>query len=92
MSGDPSVAANIPMLFMILSKLNARNVHVGSKLNYSHLSNKCEVMLTDFGQFNPPQKKVPPPPLLISLQNFPIFLQNLMMIFLTVILSHKTLF
>ena len=33
MSGDPSVVANIPMLFMILSKLNARNVHVGSKLN-----------------------------------------------------------
>ena len=32
MIGDPYVAANIPMLFMILSKLNARNVHVGSKL------------------------------------------------------------
>ena len=38
------------------------------------------------------QKKIPPPHLLISLQNFPIFLQNLMMIFLTVILSYKTLF
>ena len=61
-------------------------------LDYSHLSNKHEVTLTDFEKFRPPQNKIPPPRLLISLQNYPIFLQNLMTIFLTVILSHKTLF
>ena len=58
---------------------------------YSHLSNKREVTLADLEKFHPPQKN-PPPRLLISLQNFPIFLQNLMTIFLTVILSYKTLF
>jgi len=54
---------------------------------YSHLSNKREVTLIDFEKFHPTQKKIPPPRLLISLQNFPIFLQNLMTIFLTVILQ-----
>ena len=42
--------------------------------DYSHLSNKREVTLTDFEKFHPPQKN-PPPRLLISLQNFLIFLQ-----------------
>ena len=27
--------------------------------NYTHLSNKREVMLTDFGKFHPPQKNPP---------------------------------
>ena len=34
--------------------------------NYSHLSNKREVTLTDFEKFHPPQKKIHPPQLLIS--------------------------
>ena len=42
---------------------------------YSHLSNKREVTLTDFEKFHPPQKRIPPPHLLISMQNFPIFLK-----------------
>ena len=50
---------------------------------YSHLSNKRDVTLTDFGKFHPAH-------LLISLQNFQY--SNLMKIFLTVILSYKSLF
>ena len=29
--------------------------------DYSHLSNKREVTLTNFEKFHPPQKKIPPP-------------------------------
>ena len=51
-----------------------------------------EFRLKDFEKFHPPQKKIPPPRLLISLVKCLILLQNLMKIFLTVILSYKTLF
>ena len=60
-------------------------------IHYSHLSNKRDITLTNFRKFHPAR-------LLISLQNFQystepsIFLQDLMMIFLMVILSHKSLF
>ena len=52
---------------------------------YSHLSNKRDVTLTDFGKFHPAH-------LVIPLQKLLIFLQNLVKIFLTVILSYKSLF
>ena len=51
-----------------------------------------EPTLTNFEKFHPPQKKIPPPRLLISLLKCLILLQNLMTIFLTIILSYKTLF
>ena len=50
-----------------------------------------EPTLTNFEKFHPPQKKIPPPRLLISLLKCLILLQNLMTIFLTIILSYKTL-
>ena len=53
---------------------------------------KVEPRLTNFEKFHPPQKKIPPPRLLISLLKCLILLQNLMTIFLTIILSYKTLF
>ena len=37
---------------------------------YSHLSNKHDVTLTDFGKIHPAQNKNPPARLLISLQIF----------------------
>ena len=51
-----------------------------------------EPTLTNFEKFHPPQKQNPPPRLLISLLKCLILLQNLMTIFLTIILSYKTLF
>ena len=51
-----------------------------------------EPTLTNFEKFHPPKKKNPPPRLLISLLKCLILLQNLMTIFLTNILSYKTLF
>ena len=51
-----------------------------------------EPTLTNFEKFHPPQKKIPPPRLLISLLKCLILMQNLMTIFLTIILSYKTLF
>ena len=66
---------------------------------YSHLSNKRDVTLTDFGKFHPAQNKNPPLHVywfhyrsFNILTELSIFLQNLMMIFLTVILSYKSLF
>ena len=46
------------------------------KSYYSHLSNKRDVTLTDFGKFHSAQNKNPPARLLISLQNLQYFLQN----------------
>ena len=60
--------------------------------SYSHLSNKRDVMLTDFGKFHPAQNKNPPCMFIDFITDLSIFLQNLMMIFLTVILSYKSLF
>ena len=60
--------------------------------NYSHLSNKRDVMLTDFGKFHPSQNKNPPCTFIDFITKLSIFLQNLMKIFLTVILSYKSLF
>ena len=48
-------------------------------------------MLTNFEKFHPPQKEIPPPRLLISLLKCLILLQKLMTIFLTIILSYKTI-
>ena len=45
-----------------------------------------------FWKIPPSTKRKPLPHLLISLQNFPIFLQNLMTFFLRVILSYRNLF
>ena len=59
---------------------------------YSRFSNKCDVTLTDFGKFHPTQNKNPPCMFIDFITKLPIFLQNLMRIFLTVILSYKSLF
>ena len=65
---------------------------------YSHLSNKCDVTLTNFRKFHPARNKNPPCTFIDFITNFniltepSIFLQDLMMIFLTVILIHKSLF
>ena len=59
---------------------------------YSHLSNKRDVTLTDFGKFHPAQNKNPPCTFIDFITKLSIFLQNLMKIFLTVILSYKSLF
>ena len=58
---------------------------------YSHLSNKRDVTLTDFGKFHPAQNKNPPCTFIDFITKLSIFLQNLMKIFLTVILSYKSL-
>ena len=59
---------------------------------YSHLSIKRDVTLTDFGKFHPAQNKNPPCTFIDFITKLSIFLQNLMKIFLTVILSYKSLF
>ena len=59
---------------------------------YSHLSNKRDVTLTNFGKFHPTQNKNPPCTFIYFITKLSIFLQNLMKIFLTVILSYKSLF
>ena len=63
-----------------------------SKFYYTHLSNKRDVTLTDFGKFDPAQNKNPPCTFIDSIRKLSMFLQNLMKIFLTVILSFKSLF
>ena len=45
--------------------------------NYSHLSNKRDVTLTDFGNFHPVQNKNPPCPFTDFITKLSIFLQNL---------------
>ena len=59
---------------------------------YSHVSNKCDVTLTDFRKFHPAQNKNPPCTFIDFITKVSIFLQNLMTIFLTIILSYKSLF
>ena len=59
---------------------------------YSHLSNKRDVTLTDFEKFHPTQNKNTPCTFIDFIAKLSIFLQNLMKIFLTIILSYKSLF
>ena len=59
---------------------------------YSHLSNKRDVTLTDFGKFHPAQNENSPCTFIDFITKLSIFLQNLMKIFLMVILSYKSLF
>ena len=67
----------------------SRNLRINT---YSHLSNKRGAHAYQFWKIPPSSKKIPPPRLLISLLKCLILLQNLMTIFLTIILSYKTLF
>ena len=78
--------------FMIFFSLPSQKhfLKIGSLTTYSHLSNEPGVHAYRFWKI--PQKKIPPPRLMISLLKCLILLQNLMKIFLTVILSYKTLF
>ena len=59
---------------------------------YSHLSNKRDITLTDFGKFQPAQNKNPPCTFIDFITDISIFLEKPMMIFLMVILSFKSLF
>ena len=56
------------------------------------LDNKRDVMLTDFGKFHLAQNKTPPCTIINFITKLSMFLQNLMKILLTVILSYKSLF
>ena len=60
-----------------------------SLVTYSHLSNKHDVTLTDFEKFYPAQNKNPPCTFIDLIKKLSIILQNLMAIFLTVILRYK---
>ena len=60
--------------------------------DYSHLSNIRDDTLTDFGKFHPAQNKNSPCTFIDLITKLSIFLQNLMTIFLMVILSYKSLF
>ena len=73
-----------------LQKKTVSVAHVYSM--YSHLSNKRGAHAYQFWKIPPSSKKISPPRLLISLLKCLILLQNLMTIFLTIILSYKTLF
>jgi hypothetical protein len=67
-----------------------KNLFWPLKKGYSHLSNKRDVMLTDFGKFHPAQNKNPPCTFIDFITKLSIFLQNLMKIFLLVILGYKS--
>ena len=90
-----------PWSLFIISSIawNPKNWGIHLTLNcqklifyYSHLYNKRGAHAYQFWKIPPSSKKIPPPRLLISLLKCLILLQNLMTIFLTIILSYKTLF
>jgi hypothetical protein len=62
------------------------------KTRYSRLSKNREVKLTNFGKFYTAQNKNPPCTFIDFITKLSIFFQNLIQIFLTVILSYKSLF
>ena len=62
------------------------------ELTYSHLCNKRGATLTNIGKFHPAQNKHPLSTFIDFITKLSIFLQNLIKIFLTVILSYKSLF
>ena len=66
--------------------------HRAGGTNYSHLSNKRDVTLTDFGKFHHAQNKNPPCKFIDFITKLSIFLQNPMKIFLMAILSYTSLF
>jgi hypothetical protein len=72
--------------------MNFSQESIPEKYQYSHLSNKPDVTLTDFGKYHPAQNKNPPFTFIDLITKLSLFLQNLMTIFLTVILSYKSLF
>ena len=53
-----------------MKKIKKKRKIANNNTEYSHLSNKGDVMLTDFGKFHPAQKRNPPCTFFISLQNF----------------------
>ena len=90
-----TLLSKLPMNYLVFFKAHGPVFyHVWHSLetrDYSYLSNKHDVMFTNFRRFHPARNKNPLCMFINFITNFSIFLQKLIKIFLMVILSYKSI-